>query len=92
MTAKERILAIRLMEKLEKHPAYAETLGIKAGAAKHHIAPQSIARAWGVFIIVEEETEMLELLTVVVFMYLMFKAIGLALKLTWGWQEFAPVF
>ena len=27
---------------------------------------------------------MLELLTVVVFMYLMFKAIGLALKLTWG--------
>ena len=32
---------------------------------------------------------MLELLTVVVFMYLMFKAIGLALRLTWGMAKIA---
>ena len=30
MRARERILMIRLMEKLEKHPAYAKTLGIEA--------------------------------------------------------------
>ena len=30
LTARERILIIRLMEKLEKHPAYAKTLGIEA--------------------------------------------------------------
>ncbi|MBQ1170364.1 MAG: hypothetical protein IIX49_05985 [Oscillospiraceae bacterium] len=33
MTARERILIIRLMEKLEKHPAYAKTLGIEATGA-----------------------------------------------------------
>ena len=32
---------------------------------------------------------MFELLTVVIFMYLMFKAIGLALKLTWGIAKIA---
>ena len=30
---------------------------------------------------------MLELLTVVIFIWLMFKAIGLALKLTWGFAK-----
>ena len=30
MTVKQRILTIRLMEKLEDHPAYAEALGIEA--------------------------------------------------------------
>ena len=30
MTVRERILMIRLMEKLEKHPAYAKPLGIEA--------------------------------------------------------------
>ena len=30
MTARERILMIRLMEKLEKHPTYAMLLGIEA--------------------------------------------------------------
>ena len=28
--ARERILMIRLMEKLEKHPAYAKLLGVEA--------------------------------------------------------------
>ena len=33
---KEKILIIRLMEKLGKHPAYAKSLGIEAtGAAKN---------------------------------------------------------
>ena len=37
MSAKERVLTIRLMEKLEKYPAYAKTLGIEAtGAVNHH--------------------------------------------------------
>ena len=30
MTARERILMIRLMEKLEQHPTYAMLLGIEA--------------------------------------------------------------
>lgn len=30
LTVRERILMIRLMEKLEKHPAYAKPLGIEA--------------------------------------------------------------
>ena len=30
LTARERILMIRLMEKLEKHPAYAKLLGVEA--------------------------------------------------------------
>ena len=36
MTARERILMIRLMEKLEKHPAYAMLLGIEAAGAAYH--------------------------------------------------------
>lgn len=36
MTVRERILMIRLMEKLEKHPAYAKALGIEAAGAKEH--------------------------------------------------------
>ena len=42
MTVKERILMIRLLEKLEDHPAYAEALGVEAtGAVKqqYHISP-----------------------------------------------------
>lgn len=33
MTVRKRILMIRLMEKLEKHPAYARALGIEATGA-----------------------------------------------------------
>ena len=33
MSARERILMIRLMEKLEKHSTYAKTLGIEATSA-----------------------------------------------------------
>ena len=33
LTARERILMIRLMEKLEKYPTYAKTLGIEATGA-----------------------------------------------------------
>ena len=33
MTARERILMIRLMEKLEKYPTYAMLLGIEAAGA-----------------------------------------------------------
>ena len=36
MSAKERILMIRLMEKLEKHPAYAKALGIEATGVTNH--------------------------------------------------------
>ena len=36
LTARERILMIRLMEKLEKHPTYAKTLGIEATGAKNN--------------------------------------------------------
>lgn len=36
LTTRERILMIRLMEKLEKHPSYAKALGIEAtGAVKN---------------------------------------------------------
>ena len=33
LTARERILMIRLMDKLEKHPTYAKALGIEATGA-----------------------------------------------------------
>ena len=33
MTVRKRILMIRLIEKLEKHPAYARALGIEATGA-----------------------------------------------------------
>ena len=36
MTARERILMLRLMEKLEKYPSYAKTLGIEATGAKNN--------------------------------------------------------
>ena len=36
MTARERILMLRLMEKLERHPGYARALGVEAtGAAEN---------------------------------------------------------
>ena len=34
MSAQERIMMIRLMEKLQAHPAYAKTLGITANIEK----------------------------------------------------------
>lgn len=34
LTAKERILTIRLMEKVKKHPTYAKALGIEASDVK----------------------------------------------------------
>ena len=33
MSVKERVLMLRLTEKLEKHPTYAKTLGIEATGA-----------------------------------------------------------
>ena len=33
VSTRERILMIRLVEKLEKHPTYAKTLGIEATSA-----------------------------------------------------------
>ena len=36
LTARERILMIRLMEKLEKHPTYAMLLGIEATGTVNH--------------------------------------------------------
>ena len=36
LTAKERILMIRLVEKLERNPAYAKTLGIEATGAANY--------------------------------------------------------
>ena len=35
MRVKERILMLRLMEKLQKHPNYAKTLGIEATSVMH---------------------------------------------------------
>lgn len=37
MIARERILIIRLLDKIRKNPAYAEALGIKAVEPKLHI-------------------------------------------------------
>lgn len=49
LTARERILMIRLMEKLEKHPTYAKQLGIEATekAVNQNIAsdPKGLTRA-----------------------------------------------
>ena len=36
MSVRERILMIRLMEKLEDHPAYAKALVIEANGAKNN--------------------------------------------------------
>ena len=36
MNPSQRIRMIRLMEKLEKHPTYAKTLGIEAACVKNH--------------------------------------------------------
>jgi len=36
LTARERILMLRLMEKVEKYPAFAKTLGIEATGAKNN--------------------------------------------------------
>ena len=33
MSTRERILMIRLMEKIEEHPTYAKTLGLEAAGA-----------------------------------------------------------
>ena len=35
MSVKERILMLRLMEKLQKHPDFAKTLGIEATSVIH---------------------------------------------------------
>ncbi|MBQ5865106.1 MAG: hypothetical protein IIW56_00310 [Oscillospiraceae bacterium] len=35
MRAKERVLMLRLMEKLQKHPDFAKTLGIEATSVMH---------------------------------------------------------
>ena len=35
MSVKERILMLRLMEKLHKHPDFAKTLGIEATSVMH---------------------------------------------------------
>lgn len=47
MTARERILMIRLMEKLKKYPTYAKALAIEAAGAakiqKNSIDPEGLA-------------------------------------------------
>ena len=49
LTARERILMIRLMEKLEKYPTYAKTLGIEATGAVNNqnmeSAPKGLTNA-----------------------------------------------
>lgn len=45
LTARERVLMIRLMEKLEKHPTYAKTLGIEATGAVNNQNMESDLRA-----------------------------------------------
>jgi len=45
LTARERILMIRLMEKLEKHPTYAKTLGIEATGAVNNQNRKKTRRA-----------------------------------------------
>ena len=37
LSAKERILTIRLMEKVEKHPNYVKALGVEASSAKQSL-------------------------------------------------------
>ena len=36
MSVRERILMLRLMEKLQKHPAYATLLGVEAPGVANH--------------------------------------------------------
>ena len=47
MRVKERILMLRLMEKLQKHPDFAKTLGIEATSVIHYpdqkIDPKGLA-------------------------------------------------
>ena len=47
MSVKERILMLRLMEKLHKHPDFAKTLGIEATSVMHNpdqkIDPKGLA-------------------------------------------------
>lgn len=41
MTARERILMIRLTQKLEKYPAFAKALGVEAAGARKHQKAES---------------------------------------------------
>lgn len=53
LTARERILMLRLMEKLKKHPTYAKTLGVEATGAVQiqntECIPKSLASLRGSF-------------------------------------------
>lgn len=73
LSTKERILTIRLLEKIKENPAYAESIGI--AVQKESLGTDTKKR---------KEKEMFELLTVIVFVWLLVKAVGLAFKLTWG--------
>lgn len=41
LSAKERVLAIRLWEKTLKNPAYAKAVGIEAGMTKNHVGSKT---------------------------------------------------
>jgi hypothetical protein len=45
LTARERVLMIRLMEKLEKYTTYAKTLGIEAAGVTNNQNGEKIHRA-----------------------------------------------
>lgn len=51
MCTRERILMIRLMEKLQKHPAYAKALGVEATSVANNqnmgSVPEGLADARG---------------------------------------------
>ena len=61
LTARERILMIRLMEKLEKHPTYAKTLGIEATGAVNNqnmeSDPKGLTSTWGPLCLLEGRKE-----------------------------------
>ena len=47
MSVRERILMLRLMEKLEKHPAYATLLGVEAAGVVERQSEESESNAPG---------------------------------------------
>ena len=44
MSTRERILMIRLMEKLEKHPAYVKALGVEVSSVVHYPSQKTEAK------------------------------------------------
>lgn len=78
MTARERILALRLLEKQERSPEFAKRIGIQV-----RMTEKDPEKKW--------RLTMFELLVLVLFAWLLVKSIGLTLRLTWGLAKVTAV-